>query len=91
VCRAALGAANLRERLSSLLARGFPVTLPRNVLARELRLPASFARPLALSQQSMRLHTRPAGLRIAPARLWYGALVEVRGLTEAEAESGPTL
>lgn len=81
VCRAALKAADVREKLQALLARGLSVTLPRNVLAREMRLPAVVERPVELPHRSMRLEVRPSGLRLEPTRLWYGAAVTVSRLT----------
>lgn len=81
LCRTALKAASVREKLEALLVRGLPVTLPRNVLAREMRLPAMVERPVELPQRSMRLLVRPSGIRLEPDRLWYGASVEVSKLT----------
>jgi len=91
VCRAALRAADVREKLEALLARGLSVTLPRNVLAREIRLPAVVERPVELKERSMRLEVRPSGLRLEPTRLWYGAAVEVSGLTVEKAPDDPPL
>jgi hypothetical protein len=90
VCRTALKAADLQEKLRSALARGVAVTIPRNALAREMRFPAAIERPLDLPQRSMHLDVRPSGVVVSPARLWYGAIVEVRKLTEDEEGGGPS-
>jgi hypothetical protein len=38
----------------------------------------------------MQVDVRPSGLTIDPARLWFGATVEVRKLTEEEKPGGPS-
>jgi hypothetical protein len=89
LCRSALKAAHLREKLQSALDRGVVVTIPPNALAREVRLPATIERPVALPQRSMYLDVRPSGLTVVPGRLWYGATVEVRKLTEDDGRTAP--
>jgi hypothetical protein len=89
LCRSALKAAHLEDKLRSALEKGVVVTIPPNALAREVRLPAVLERPLDLPERSMHLDIRPSGLTVAPGRLWYGATVEVtkRPLDRIEAGS----
>lgn len=78
VCRAALKAADLPEKVRSLVGRGFTVTLPRK-LFREVRLPVKMQPSVDLQGTAIRFEVRPAGLSLTPVRLWYGADVSLVG------------
>jgi hypothetical protein len=78
LCRAALRAADLPGKVRSLVGRGFTVTLPRKLFG-EVRLPLTMQRSLDLYGKEMRFEVRPAGLFVAPTRLWYGADVSLAG------------
>lgn len=78
VCRAALKAADLPERVRSLVGRGFTVTLPRKLL-KEVRLPVGMQSSVDLEGTPIRFEVRPAGLALTSTRLWYGADVQLAG------------
>lgn len=76
VCRAALRAADVPEKVRSLVGRGFPVKLPRR-LVREVRLPMEVEQTLDLEGTVVRVQVRSAELVLTPACLWYGADVRL--------------
>ena len=77
LCRAALGKADVPQKIRSVLARGVKVSVPRRLLERPLRLPVAVERELSLPDHALRLDVRPTDLILTPARLWYGVKVEL--------------
>jgi hypothetical protein len=77
VCRAALGAADVREKVRALVDKGFVVRLPPR-LVREVRLPVNVAPLLRSGTGEARFDVRPAGVRLTGSRLWYGTFVALR-------------
>ena len=77
LCRAALGKADVPEKIRGVLARGVKVSLPRRLLERPLRLPLVVERELQLPGRALRLDARPTDLILTPARVWYGVRVEL--------------
>jgi hypothetical protein len=77
LCRAALGKAEVEEKIKALLSRGIPVTLPGRLLERPLRLPLAVERSLTLPGRSLRVEAQPRDLILTPARLWYGVAVSL--------------
>jgi len=93
VCRAALGAADVPEKIRGLLDRGFGVTLPAT-LFREVRLPVAMERSVGIGEAEVRLRVAPVGLALTPQRLWYGAAVSTlpspdRGPPPVPVAAGP--
>ncbi len=87
LCRAALGRADVPQKIRGVLARGVKVTLPRRLLERSLRLPLEVDRELPLPGRALRVEARPADLVLTPARIWYGVRVELG--TTAVPRPGP--
>jgi hypothetical protein len=85
VCRGALRAADIRDKVKAAIGRGFTVTLPRRFVP-VVRLPVELKVPLDLEGSGLRIHVRPSALAVTRARLWYGAEVE---WTEPASGSGP--
>jgi hypothetical protein len=77
LCRAALARVDVHGRIRGLLGRGIPVTVPRRVLERPLRLPLAVERSVSVGDRELRLDARPSDVSVGPARLWYGVQVEV--------------
>ena len=78
LCRAALGRADVPQKIRGLLARGVRVTLPHRLLERPLRLPVAVEQSVSLQGRTMRVDARPMDVILTPARLWYGVSVELR-------------
>jgi len=78
LCRAALGKADVKQKVRGLLARGVRVTLPRRLLERPVRLPVEVERSLAMPGRAMRVELLPSDVIMTPARLWYGVRVMLR-------------
>ena len=78
VCRAALRAADVPEKVRGLVERGFPVTLPRRIV-REVRLPMEVEQTLDVEGTAVRFQVRTTELVLTPARLWYAADVRLAG------------
>jgi hypothetical protein len=85
LCRAALRAANVPEKLRAVVQRGFPVKLPRKLFP-EMRLPVELERSADLEGRVIHVQVRPAGLTLTPARIWYGADVRLEDNLPAPAE-----
>ena len=83
LCRAALGRADVPEKLREVLARGVKVTLPRRLLERPLRLPVAVERSVSLQGRALQVDARPMDVILTPARLWYGVRVELGKASEA--------
>ena len=77
LCRAALGKAEVEEKIKALLVRGIPVTLPGRLLERPLRLPLAVDRSVTLPGRSLRVEAQPRDVVLTPARLWYGVAVSL--------------
>ena len=77
VCGTALARLDIVQRLKELVARGFNVTLPKKLL-RPIRLPAGIEQTVTARGTGLSLAVTPAGLVIAPDKLWYGADVAAR-------------
>lgn len=76
VCRAAIKAADVRERLRGLVGRGIRVKLPGRLLP-PLRLPVELARSVVLEGREVQVQVSPAGLVLTPAQLWYATAVRL--------------
>ena len=86
VCRAALGAADVPEKLRAIVDRGFVVKLPRRFLP-ELRFPVEMERAVDVEGGSLRFQVRPAGLAVTASQVWYRT--DVRLLKEPAAAPLP--
>jgi hypothetical protein len=69
VCRGAMAVADVREKVRSLVNRGFPITLPRTLFP-TVRFPA------ALSTEEADI--RPKAVTVDRGMLWYGAEVALK-------------
>jgi len=78
LCRAALGRVDVRGKIRAALARGVKVTLPRRILERPLRVPIAVEQSLSLPGRALRVEAQPMDLILTPARLWYGARIDLR-------------
>jgi hypothetical protein len=76
-CRFALDKVDLRQRLETLLGKGFNVKIPRKIL-KPVRLPAGIQKSLEMQGVRLTLQLAPTALVITPDRLWYGADVRAR-------------
>lgn len=88
LCRAALRAANVPEKLRAVVQRGFPVKLPGKLFP-EMRLPVELTRSADLEGRKIQVQVQPAGLNLTPARIWYGADVRLVDDPPAPAETIP--
>jgi len=86
LCRAALKKVDLKARLAELLAKGFDVKLPAK-LFKPVRLPVGVLQKLTLQDVAVSLAVKPAGLRMAKQRIWYG--VNVDAIRDAPAGATP--
>lgn len=77
-CGIALNPGDVIGRLQRLVADGFDVRLPENLL-RAVRLPAGFRADASLEGRTVPLSVRPTTLRLTPEAVWYGASVRARG------------
>lgn len=87
LCRTALRAASVPEKLRAVVQRGFAVKLPGKLFP-EMRLPVELERSVDLEGRTVHVQVSPAGLNLTPARLWYGAdvrLLDDRPAPAAEA------
>jgi hypothetical protein len=71
-CRAAITKLDIKGILSRLLGKGFNVKIPKKILE-PVRLPARVSGSLEVQGIKLDLVVTPAGLLIAPDRIWYGA------------------
>jgi len=85
VCRAALRAADIPDKVRALIGRGFAVKLPRGFVP-VVRLPVELKLPLDLEGSGLRIRVRPGALAVTRSRLWYGAEVE---WTDPASRPGP--
>jgi hypothetical protein len=77
LCRAALGKADVPQKIRDVLARGVRVTLPRRLLERPLRLPLAVEREVVLAGPQP-AHRRAANRLDRDAGVhWYGVRVEL--------------
>ncbi len=88
LCRAALKAANVPEKVRAVVQRGFAVKLPRKLFP-ELRLPVELEQSVDLEGRSIHLQVSPTGLSLTPKRLWYGANVRLADVPAPAAEAVP--
>lgn len=88
LCRAALRAANVPEKLRAVVHRGFAVTLPRKLFP-EVRLPVELEQSVDLQGRSIHVQVHPVGLSLTPKRLWYGADVRLAELPAPATEAVP--
>jgi hypothetical protein len=77
LCRAALGKADVPQKIRGVLARGVKVIVPRRLLERPLRLPLAVEHELQVQGRALRIGARPTDLILTPARVWYGVRVEL--------------
>ena len=84
VCRTALAAADVPEKVRALVARGFPVKLPPNLMP-AIRFPLEMEKAIDVEGSPIRFQVRPEGIRVAATRVWYRADVRVLGKEEAAA------
>jgi hypothetical protein len=71
-CEIALTKVDLKEKLSSLLGRGFNVKVPPRIF-KPVKLPAGVSRSLEVQGMTLALQVKPTGVLVAKDRLWYGA------------------
>jgi hypothetical protein len=88
LCRAALRAANVPEKLRAVVQRGFAVKLPRKLFP-ELRLPVELEQSVDLEGRSIHVQVRPTVLSLTPKRLWYGADVRLADVPAPAGEAVP--
>ena len=88
LCRAALRAANVPEKLRAVVQRGFGVKLPRKLFP-EVRLPVELEQSVDLEGRSIHVQVHPAGLGLTPKHLWYGADVRLADLPAPAREAVP--
>jgi hypothetical protein len=88
LCRAALRAANVPEKLRAVVQRGFAVKLPRKLFP-DLRLPVEVEQSVDLQGRSIHVQVHPVGLNLTPSRLWYGADVRLADLPAPAGEAVP--
>jgi hypothetical protein len=89
VCRGAMSIADVHGKVHSLVARGFPVTLPQRLL-RDVPFPAAMEG--TVSDGPDRFNVTPVALEYTRGVLWYGAEVtltkgtDLRGLPDSVAQ-----
>jgi hypothetical protein len=88
LCRTALKAANVPEKLRAVVQRGFAVKLPRKLFP-EMRLPVELEQSIDLEGKSVHVQVHPAGLNLTPTHLWYGADVRLADLPAPAEEAVP--
>jgi hypothetical protein len=77
MCRTALRTADVPEKIRAFVNRGFTVALPKRLL-HQVRFPAGMEQQVDLDGQPLHFQVHPAALTLTPARLWYGAEVELQ-------------
>jgi hypothetical protein len=87
LCRAAVGAADVPEKLRAVVDRGFAIALPKRFLP-ELRFPVELERAVDVGgDEPLRLEVRPAGLEVTRTAIWYRSDVRVLEAKEAEPQA----
>jgi len=88
LCQKALEKADVKRQLGELLASGFDVPLPRNML-QDIALPASVEESLKLQDGAYVLKVTPAHVQMSAQWLWYGTNVTIeRAAAHADAVPG---
>jgi hypothetical protein len=76
LCRGALEKADVKQKLAEVLARGFEVKLPVELL-QDITLPVSVQQSLELEDGSFTLEVNPAEVVMTSQALWYGTNVTI--------------
>jgi hypothetical protein len=76
LCRGALEKADVKQKLAEVLARGFEVKLPVELL-QDITLPVSVQQSLELEDGSFTLEVNPAEVVMTSQTLWYGTNVTI--------------
>lgn len=75
-CRGALEKSDVKAKLAEILAHGFEVKLPRQLL-RDIALPASVQESLKLNEGLFTLKVETANVVMTPQWIWYGTSVTI--------------
>jgi hypothetical protein len=79
-CEIALNKIDIKEKLGTILGRGFNVKIPQKIF-KPIQLPAGVRQSLEVQGIHLALEVKPTAVLIASDRLWYGA--DVRFSTKA--------
>lgn len=71
-CEIALNKIDIKEKLGTILGRGFNVKIPQKIF-KPIRLPAGVQQSLEVQGIHLALEVKPTAVLIASDRLWYGA------------------
>lgn len=71
-CEIALSKVDVKEKLGTILGRGFNVKIPQKIF-KPIRLPAGVSQSLDVQGIQLALQVKPTGLLVANERIWYGA------------------
>ena len=71
-CEIALNKVDIKEKLGTILGRGFNVKIPQKIF-KPIKLPAGVRQSLEVQGIQLALEVKPTAVRIASDRLWYGA------------------
>jgi hypothetical protein len=71
-CEIALNKVDIKEKLGTILGRGFNVKIPQKIF-KPIKLPAGVRQSLEVQGIQLALEVKPAAVKIASDRLWYGA------------------
>ncbi len=71
-CEIALSKVDLKDKLGTILGRGFNVKIPQKIF-KPITLPAGVSKSLEVQGIQLALHVKPTGVIVARDRLWYGA------------------
>ena len=71
-CEIALSKVDLKDKLGTILGRGFNVKIPQKIF-KPITLPAGVIKSLEVQGIQLALQVKPTGVIVARDRLWYGA------------------
>ena len=76
-CEIALDKVDVKDKLPSVLGRGFRVKIPQKIF-KPIRMPAGVRQSLELQGLTLAVAAQPTGVLVADDRIWYGADVKIR-------------